>query len=174
MKKIRNKKALMILLLIIALTAVGGALYVKLNQKADLPKTEQEKLKEEESAAKDYVPTKNDEAYASQQKAKQQSRPSSSANIYFSSISQDDDNLYINAIVSQQTSGTCTLTLTKAGSQTITRTAPLGMVTSYYSCQGFTLKKTEFSSIGDWVASVSFTNGVSKGETPAQRITIEK
>lgn len=178
MKKIRNKKAL-IILSIIAVIAVGGALYVKFNQKSASPKTEQEKLQEQQQKATSYDPDTDNEAYYREQQAKQQPQTQSSSNgkatasVYFSSISQGDGNVYINAIVDKQTSGTCTLNLTKSGSQTITRTAPLGMVTSYYACQGFTLKRSEFPSTGDWTAVVSFTNNASEGKTPPETVTIQ-
>lgn len=174
MKKAKNKKALIILTLI-AIAVIGGALYIKFSQTP--PKTEQQKLQEEEKKAGTPDPKTDNEAYRRAQTTNTQTTAAAQggktkADIYISSISQSDGNTYINAIVNGQTSGTCTLTLTKSGA-TVTRTAPLAIVTSYYACQGFTVERAAFSSTGDWTATVTFTNNVSEGKTDPQTITIQ-
>lgn len=179
-KRLYKNKRTLIALILIAITTVGVATYIKFSQNP--PKTEQQKLQEEEKKSGTPDPKTSNESY--QRQSQEQpgkdnvntggtQPPKQAANIYISSASQSGNNVYISAIVEGQTTGTCTLTLKKAGSQTITRTAPVGIATSYYGCQGFTIERAAFSASGEWDAIVSFQNANASAQSGTQKVNIQ-
>jgi len=78
------------------------------------------------------------------------------------SIQQNGDTLTVRAVLNGIKSGSCTLTLTKGGKK-VTQKAPIGLVTSYYTCQGFDVSTAKLSS-GTWKAVIEVN---SNGETAA-------
>jgi hypothetical protein len=86
---------------------------------------------------------------------------------------QDGDSVFVRATATGTTSGTCTLTLTKDGGTTITRTAALAAQANYVICQGFNLQTSDFSSAGSWKATVKVeSNGASA--QAEKELTIQK
>lgn len=69
-----------------------------------------------------------------------------------------DQGYKFGTVISDATSGTCTLKLTRAGQQSVVRTAPIQMATSYYTCAGFTIPGQDFPSGGQWKAQI-FVDG---------------
>lgn len=72
-------------------------------------------------------------------------------------LDQDSSNVYLSVLVNGTTGGTCAATFQKAGYNSVTQTAPVGRVTSYYACQGFTFAKSNFPAKGEWVVIVKVT-----------------
>ncbi len=68
-------------------------------------------------------------------------------------LEQAGDEITVRTVLSGIKSGTCTLTLSQ-GSRKVTKTVPVGLVTSYYTCQGFDVAKSELGSTGTWSAVV--------------------
>ena len=68
-------------------------------------------------------------------------------------LEQAGDEITVRTVLSGITSGTCTLTLSQ-NSRKVTKTVPVGLVTSYYTCQGFDVAKSELGSAGTWSAVV--------------------
>jgi len=68
-------------------------------------------------------------------------------------------------------SGTCTLTLTKPGSQTITKTADVQAFASSSTCKGFDLPTSGLER-GTWTATITFDNTTLNGST-TKTITIQ-
>ncbi|USN96593.1 MAG: hypothetical protein H6797_00100 [Candidatus Nomurabacteria bacterium] len=75
-------------------------------------------------------------------------------------------NAYINKAVS---TGTCTLKLTKPGSQTITQYTEVQAQASISACKGFTVSD---ATKGTWTATVSFENDMYVG-TITKKITLQ-
>ncbi|TAK89113.1 hypothetical protein EPO04_03360 [Patescibacteria group bacterium] len=173
-KKLAKNKKVLFLLLAVAIVAVSSAVYIKLSR-PDTQPTDQQKLQEEERQAGPTDPKTDNEAYRRQQQSQTQSSSASSsatASVSISSLTQDATNVYVSGVVDGQTKGTCTARLS-SGSQTITKTAPLGLVTNYYACQGFTITKTEFPAKGSWDVKIEFVNGSTTGSSPTERITLQ-
>lgn len=90
-----------------------------------------------------------------------------------STLEQTGDTVMVRAIMgSGITSGTCTLTFTR-GSHTVTESAPIGMVTSYYTCQGFNVPVSKFAAKGAWSVSVLITSGSRSATSDTGSITIQ-
>ena len=176
-KRIAKNKKVLLILTIVAVIGAGAAVYVKMTR-PETPKTDQEILREQEKEAGPTDPKTDNEAYRRQQQAEQNSsnansgNPTNSATISIGSLSQDASNVYVSAIVEGQTTGTCTVRFT-SGSQTVIKTAPLGLVTNYYACQGFTVPKTELPTKGLWDVKIEFINGSTTGSTSTQKITVQ-
>jgi cytoskeletal protein RodZ len=166
-------------LALIAVVAVGGAAYVKMAQDK-APQTDQQAIQEQEKEAKPVDPKTSNEAYARSQAAPSSTSQAAtnttskqSAAPTITSIGQSGDTVYINAIVDNQTNGTCTLTLHKEGAPSVTRSAPLGLVTSYYACQGFNVERSVLATAGEWTAEVRFSNASAEGTSAPRKVTVQ-
>lgn len=69
--------------------------------------------------------------------------------ITITQANQQENMVYIRALVSGAGSGTCNLSLTN-GASTIKKTAPVGVQASYSICQGFNIPISEFANSGEW------------------------
>lgn len=137
-----------------------------------MPPTDQQQLKKAEEKAPPSNPKTDNEAYRrDQQKQAQGTSNTATANIYISSLTQDGSNVYVGAIVDNQTSGTCTAHFS-SGTSAFNLTAPLGVVTNYYACQGFNVPKSSFPHKGPWSVKVDFTNQAASGSTATQQIDV--
>lgn len=177
---LKNKKVL-ISALVLALAFAGAGYYVYTKDKQQsAQKTDQQKLQEEEKEAGARDPKAESEASQRQQNSSTSgstgnslSISTTSANPTITQLGQSGSTIYVNAIVDGQQSGTCTLEATKAGSATVTRTANLGLVTSYYACQGFNVERSAFGSAGNWNVVVKFSNGSASGTSESRSLTIQ-
>lgn len=187
-KKIFKNKKIQIVVGVLAVVLLGAGLYAFNSQKQaeEAQKTDQERLQEEEKQAGERDPKTESEAYQRQQNqatAKENGSASTSsgsnsnsggaANPTITSAGQSGDMIYVNAIVDNQTNGTCTLVASKNGSTTVTRTAALGLVTSYYACQGFNVERSAFGSAGEWSVVVKFSNGSTSGQSEARKVSVQ-
>ncbi len=177
----KNKKVLIsALVLALAFAGVGFYLYTTDKNKEAAQQTDQQKLQEEEKQAGARDPKTESEAYQRQQNSDASGSSGNSlsistvtANPTITQLGQSGNTIYVNAIVDGQKSGTCTLEATKAGSATVTRTANLGLVTSYYACQGFNVERSAFGSAGNWNVVVKFSNGSTSGTSESRILTIQ-
>ncbi len=64
-------------------------------------------------------------------------------------------NLQVGTLVSGATSGTCTLSVTQSGQQTVTQTQSISQQENTYACAVFNVPTTSFSNNGPWAVSVS-------------------
>lgn len=60
----------------------------------------------------------------------------------------------VRALVDGLKSGKCIATFTKSGQKGVTQTVPIGIVTSYYACQGFDVPSNNFPIKGTWKVQV--------------------
>jgi hypothetical protein len=67
---------------------------------------------------------------------------------------QSGDYIRVSAILSTASNGSCILTATKSGSPNITKTTAITVGPSYYTCDGFRISKSEFST-GEWSVAVT-------------------
>ena len=167
--KSKIKKGIAISLIVLAIGAIGFASYQVFLKPKPAPKPANEATKEKSDAQAVAIDktadnnTKNSDQAASQQQA---SSAASSAKVTITYAAQNGTNLSVSAQVSGTTSGTCSLTATK-GSATITKTAPVGYLVSYYICQGFDVPTSEFAQKGEWnvVVELVTASGSVKSET---------
>jgi hypothetical protein len=90
---------------------------------------------------------------------------SKTVSINITSTNQTTQNYHLGVIIySEQSSGTCTLTLSKQGSITISQTVDVQALPSSSTCKGFDIPTSELSS-GDWQANVAFSNPPYSGST---------
>lgn len=172
----KKNKTKFLLFIVLALIIAGGSVasywyFIKPNKSAS--KVTDAQIKQAEK--KDSETAKSSDNKNSNQDTQPQSQaaPTSSAvNVTISSSGVSDGMVYINALVSGSTSGTCKLTM-QNGSATITKTASIGMQVSYYICQGFSIAPSEFVPKGDWTAfiEVNTPNGTAKSDT--RKVTIQ-
>lgn len=97
--------------------------------------------------------------------ATQSTSTSSSANLQITDSIQDSTNINIGVMVSGVKDGTCTLKLQKPSQSDIVKTAPIGLVTNYYICRGFTISKNEIPVKGEWKIVVQLTNSNVSSQT---------
>lgn len=88
---------------------------------------------------------------------------SKTVSVGISSTQQTATTYRINTIIySVESTGTCTLTLTKSGSTTITQTAGVQALPSSSTCKGFDIPMSQLSQ-GQWQLSLSFSNATDSG-----------
>ena len=168
--KSKIKKGIAISLIVLAIGAIGFASYQVFLKPKPAPKPANEATKEKSDAQAVAIDktadnnTKNSDQSAGEQQ--QASSAASSAKVTITYAGQNGTNLSVSAQVSGATSGTCNLTATK-GSATITKTAPVGYLVSYYICQGFDVPASEFAQKGEWdvVVELVTASGSVKSET---------
>jgi len=90
-----------------------------------------------------------------------------------STLEQSGDMLVVRAVINNSvTSGSCSLKLTK-GNTIIEKKAPIGLVTSYYTCQGFDVAISELGSTGTWTATVKIESGNSSAISSPNSIEVK-
>lgn len=77
---------------------------------------------------------------------------------------QNGSKLQVRTLIQSITTGTCTLTVSRAGSQTITRTAKNQTLSNTSTCMGFDVSTAGLAK-GEWRITVDFVSGSSKGST---------
>ena len=77
---------------------------------------------------------------------------------------------YVGSVI--EDGGTCTLTMTQAGSTTITKTTTGFADATKTDCPQFTVDFSEFSQTGNWLATVSYSSATASGST-SQTVKIQ-
>jgi hypothetical protein len=96
-----------------------------------------------------------------------------SVNVLISALAQNGSMLQIRTLISTITNtGICTLTLTKVGSSTVTKTAETQTLPSSTTCKGFDVPVSELSN-GQWNVSVAFENDSLTG-TATQTVEVHQ
>jgi hypothetical protein len=80
-----------------------------------------------------------------------------------SSIAQTTDQVQIRTIIQTLSGGICTLTMTKAGQASLTRTVDVQNLGSYSTCKGFDLPTSDLS-LGIWNVNLVFKNDSESGQ----------
>lgn len=84
---------------------------------------------------------------------------------------QDTTTISVDALVDGQTSGTCTATLSRTGSTSVSVSGPLTQVTSYYACKTMVFNKSGLAK-GIWNVTVVFENAEVRGVSDSQTVTV--
>lgn len=84
---------------------------------------------------------------------------SSEVTVTITSARTSDGKVRVRALVSGLKSGYCTATFEKSGVRSVEQTVPIGIVTSYYACQGFDIPVSQFPSKGTWTVEVMASSG---------------
>lgn len=73
----------------------------------------------------------------------------------------------VSATLSQPSNGTCLLTISKDGAQTVEKSSNIAVGPSYYTCNGFLVPKADFATTGNWNVTVTHrsANGSSVSDT---------
>lgn len=173
MKKFRLTRKSMIIIAIVFILAAGG-IFSYWNEKQDdfNENTNKEggakqtltengtKLKEDGTPIKATVPSEN-----SPDPSK------STVNPRLTFTGQSGGRISIRAIVDAN-NGTCKVIFSKSGQKNVERTAPVGLVTSYYTCQGFDIESAEFPIKGDWQVKVEYFSDSATGVSETKTIGI--
>ncbi len=69
-----------------------------------------------------------------------------------------NSSLEVGTLVNGTTSGTCTLSVSQAGQQTITQSASVVLSNNSYSCSVFNVPLSQFPNQNDWDVSVTLTS----------------
>ena len=183
----RTKKIIIIIIVsLVALTAAAGFWYAKKRHNAPTQQDASSNTRDVNSVDYSAPNTTNDKTVESDKdktsKDEQAQNGNSSSGTTpeqqtlgasITAATQDGDMVFIRATANGATSGTCTLTLSKDGATTITRTAVLAAQANYVICQGFNLQTSDFSSAGSWKAIVKIeSNGASA--QAEKELTIQK
>ena len=106
----------------------------------------------------------------------QPSVPASSISVTISRADQGTAGLPLNVrtIITGASSGTCTVTLTKSGQPTVTKTFSVVAQTNYYTCDQADIPAADFSVSGDWALSVAVSGSGLPTATTTGSVTIAK
>lgn len=95
-----------------------------------------------------------------------------SVSVTITSANQNGSTLQIRALIGAvEDTGTCTLTLSQTGHQTVTKTAGIQALASTSTCQGFDVPTSELST-GVWHATITYDSSTLTGAT-TKDVTIQ-
>ena len=175
---IKSKKTKILAFFIATLFISGAALasywYAtrhKVVSSVDTKKTEETTKSDTEK--KDAETAKSSENNNSKQATQEQSTAQAgTANVSISSAGVSGQSLYVNALVSGATSGTCKLVLSN-GSVKIEKTASVGLQVSYYICQGFSVPLNEIVPKGEWNALIELSSPNGYAQSEIKKVTVQ-
>jgi len=172
----KKNKTKFLLFLVLTLIIAGGSIasywyFIKPSKNISNPTNAQIKQAEKNDSelAKSSV---NKNSNQDSQPQPQSTPAPSSVVVNISSSGISGDSIFINALVSGATSGTCKLTM-QNGASVVTKSAGIGLQVSYYICQGFSIASSEFVPKGDWTAfiEVNTPNGTAKSDS--RKVTVQ-
>jgi hypothetical protein len=185
-KRPKNKKPLVILVAIVALTLLIAAAYFlivrpltnpsnttaggDLRQVNDVnydPPTDQEK---QDSERIKQETEKNEQAR--QNPPQTQSSSSSPIVITISRAGQVDNSISVRTIIDGAKTGDCTATFTR-GSDTVTKTSSIVFEVNSYTCN-IDIPTSDFNASGTWSMSVIAKSGSTNSQAATQPVTITK
>ena len=185
MKQQKRKKRLIIGGVIAALILAGG-LYVfatRLFGQSSTPQTTTQNDPVRKVNDVDYSPpSQQDQKLQDQQKdqiVQPPSNPNPSPSAISVSISRASqagpgEPLVVRAIVAGTSSGTCTLTLTRSGQPTITKTFPITFAATYSTCDGSQVNAADFAVDGDWQLQVTAQSGTTTSAPATVTVSVRK
>lgn len=166
-------KPLLVVALFLALAVLLGA-YLRSNNKqtddSNAPTAESDELEGIRATNPDTSEKPNSETPEGEVAGSMPSRDSK-ISVTVTQTEWNAEKVIVRAIVDGITKGQCTATFSKAGQKSISKTAPIGIVTSYYACQGFDVPVSQFPSKGSWEVEVrAFTEN---SYNTSQKHTVE-
>jgi len=173
-KNKKNKKPLIIALVVIAVLALGYVAYARATNIWPFPNDSQSSTKVDdvnyEPPTEDQVDAGDDIKDAAND-AVNTPAPTGTVEMSITAANQNDGILQVRTLI-QTTSntGTCTLLL-KKGSTEITKSAPVQALSSSTTCQGFDVPTSELST-GTWQLTINFKN-TTVNSTISQSVVIK-
>lgn len=79
----------------------------------------------------------------------------------------------VRAILSGASSGTCTATFTKSGSNEVVVTAPVVQAPTYYTCSGFNVDRSQFTATGEWTLRLNVKADGAEGNSEPVRVVVQ-
>ena len=181
-KNKKNKKLTFILIgTALLLTVAIGAFWYNLHNKASSEPQTASKEATRDVNTVNYEPAKEADNIA-EKSAKEQlaesgtdSQPTNNPlGVSITSAQQQDQTVLIRTLVDGTSSGTCTMTASKAGQQALTKNAPINTQASYSICQGFNIPSSEFSSAGEWSFEVKVSANGATATSKQVRVEVKK
>ncbi len=186
MKKTKSKKGtrtrtVIYIIVPLLLLFTGMATWYSLRHRVPSPTTSpaQSDTQRPEVNKIDYSPAKESDNIANEN-AKEQlttsgtdsgSASTNSVTVTITTAKQQDDTVLIRTLIEGATSGTCTLTASKPGQTSLTRSAPVTTQAHYALCQGFNIAAIDFPTSGTWTIQASLST--EKGSTSSKTTTVE-
>lgn len=168
-KKLKNKKIILLIVILVLAIAVGSFLYYK-SQRDD--------------STSDFInynpPTKSEREAANSQKENNIEREkvdnapvSQTAEVMIVDASQYNQTIEVRAYISNiyEDGGTCFVTFTRGG-QTVSRQSKGFKDATTTQCEPFNIPRSEFTATGDWKVTVTYSSSAAKGESNPQTISI--
>lgn len=175
---VKKSPAKKIIIITLAVLLVGGTIfgawyYLHPKNQSSLEVSESTKKEAEQNDVEIAKSEKNKNSNQGEVNNQQQSTTQpSSVIVDITSYGQSGNMVYVNALVSGTTSGTCKLTMTK-NAKKVEKSAPIGLQVSYYICQGFNISSSEFSEKGEWEAIIEATGPNGSGKSETRRVMIQ-
>ncbi len=183
--KQKSKKTLIIIIAAAVVLLTGSSAFAYFNKLGPFSSSQNPNVntkaatKEQQDAGQQVKQEKADEdakskPSGSDQPAAPVPQPSgkSTVTVSITAANQNSGMLQIrNLIEAVDSTGTCTLTLTKSGSTTVTKTAGVQALASSSTCQGFNIPVSELSK-GTWNIDLLFENSTLKG-TASKTVDIQ-
>lgn len=160
----KNKKILIIVTLLVIVAATAGSTWWFLRDSET-----QASLSNENSDVNiiDYGPAEENDVIEPSDKQDMldgNANPTTAtdSSIEITTAEQQERTVYIRAIITGMTGGTCEITL-RNGNASLIKQAPITVQASYATCQGFNIPSDEFSAKGTWSIDItaSGSNGTS-------------
>lgn len=85
---------------------------------------------------------------------------------------QNGDFIRISVVLTDASSGTCVVSLSKSGESTLEKSARIVVGPSYYTCDGFRIPRSELGASGEWQVVVSHTYNDQRSDSDKKTITI--
>lgn len=82
-------------------------------------------------------------------------------------------NVRVSAIFTQPAYGSCTVIFEKQGEKAISRSAQVVVGSSYYSCNGFLIPISDFSSKGEWQVKITHENNGKTATSDTKSVVLE-
>lgn len=171
----KNKKTLLIILG--ALLFIGGLVYLygghllNRNSQTTVPlPTDSNHVTNKDQSLTDGTPPATDKVITPSTPSDSNPPEQTPEKPVITRAEASGDFLRISAILNQPSTGTCLLTLEKSGLSPVTKTAPIIVGPSYYTCNGFRIPLTDLPSGGEW--SVIVTHQHEGKSTPSDTKTI--
>ena len=180
-KSISKRRKIIIFAVILALIVAGGAgTYYYMNRGGD---PESEKLKTVENNYVDSKDLKNNQDSSGSSSSQHGEKVTSSNTNVDSEASPEKPNITraeqtgeyvrVSVVLTQASNGRCTLKLEKNGYSTLTKEVPVIIASTYYTCNGFRVPRSELPVGGEWVATVEHYLNGKKSSSDRRMINVQ-
>lgn len=168
MRKLVNRRIILISLSLLAIGLAAVALYVKSAQIDNKPSTESQTEPDPSGDEASFQAAQEQPTNPSNSGSGNQASSPAKQNVTVSISQAEFDSanqvVRVRALATSQQEGTCKLELTKTGQTTLTYTGQTEAQTSYASCPPFNIPRQDFPVGGPWTAKVTFESAHAKGE----------